>query len=324
MESNISTLIRRYWLLFFFIIVFVFMAVFKISFRDIWMAISPLELWQLCLLLSIFLLISLFQIIARKYLLYSLSSSAKLRNLILVHFSSMAAHYSTPAKIGFPLAVYLLNRLDNVPYVSGAAVILVELIVSTGICGIIALIGSSYYFVGTTRILVLASLCFLSLIAILLFILFLFLKKPPKGGKLFRFIGDTHQAFTHITLPHLMIFLLMRVFIQLLSGINLFLLCFFFSSELSLLQAIVAGSSAFFLGAISMVPMGLGVREASMLFYLHHMGISHEIGLSIVTIQRLLFTGFAFVLGAIFGAILGVKNIKLDSAREKQNGPVMG
>jgi uncharacterized membrane protein YbhN (UPF0104 family) len=324
MESTISTLIRRYWLFFFFITVFVFMAIFKISFRDIWTAISPLELWQLCLLLSIFLLISLFQIIARKYLLYSLFSSAKLKNLILIHFSSMAAHYSTPAKIGFPLAVYLLNRLDNVPYVSGAAVILIELVVSTGICGIIALIGSFFYFVGTTKTIVVASLCFLSLVTIALFILFLFLKKLPKDRRIYRFIRDTHQAFTHIALPHLMIFLLMRVFIQLLSGINLFLLCLFFSSELSLPQAIVAGSSAFFLGAISMVPMGLGVREASMLFYLHHMGISHEIGLSIVTIQRLLFTGFAFVLGAIFGAILGVKNIKLDSAQEKRNGHVLG
>ena len=116
----------------------------------------------------------------------------------------------------------------------------------------------------------------------------------------------------------------MRVFLQFLSGINLFLLCLFFSSELSLLQAIVAGSSAFFLGAISMVPMGLGVREASMLFYLYHMGISHEIGLSIVTIQRLLFTGFAFVLGTIFGAILGVKSIKLNSTKGKKNEPVMG
>ena len=324
MESNISTLIRRYWLLFFFVIVFVFMAIFKISFRDIWMAISLLELWQLFLLLSIFLLISLFQIIARKYLLYSLSSSAKLKNLILIHFSSMAAHYSTPAKIGFPLAIYLLNRLDNIPYVSGTAVILIELIVSTGICGIIALIGSFFYFVGTTKTLVAGSLCFLLLIAIVLFILFLFLKKAPEHRRLYRFIRDTHQAFTHIALPHLIIFILMRVFLQFLSGINLFLLCLFFSSELSLLQAIVAGSSAFFLGAISMVPMGLGVREASMLFYLYHMGISHEIGLSIVTIQRLLFTGFAFVLGTIFGAILGVKSIKLNSTKGKKNEPVMG
>ena len=179
-------------------------------------------------------------------------------------------------------------------------------------------------FVGTTRILVVAFLCFLSLVTIALFILSLFLKKPPKDRRVYRLIRDTHQAFTHIGLPHLIIFILMRVFIQSLSGINLCLLCFFFSSELSLLQAIVAGSSAFFLGAISMVPMGLGVREASMLFYLHHMGISHEIGLSIVTIQRLLFTGLAFILGTTFGAILGVRNIKLDSAREKKNGPVMG
>jgi uncharacterized membrane protein YbhN (UPF0104 family) len=309
MKINISTLIRKYWLLFFFIVVFVFMAIFKVSFRDIWMAISLLELWQLCLLLSIFLLISLFQIIARKYLLYSLSSPAKLKNLILIHFSSMAAHYSTPAKIGFPLAVYLLNRLDNVPYASGAIVILIELIVSTGICGIIALIGSVFYFVGTTKTLVFASFCFLSLVIIIFSISFLFLRKSPKDSRLYRFMAEMHQAFTRIAISNLIIFILVRCFVQLVSGVNLFLLCFFFSAELSLWQAIVAGSTAFFLGAISMVPLGLGVREASMLIYLHHFGIAHGIGLSIVTVQRLLFTGLTFVLGTILGAILGLKDI---------------
>jgi uncharacterized protein (TIRG00374 family) len=300
------------------------MAIFRISFGDIWMGISSLKLWQLSLLLSIFLLISLFQIIARKYLLYSLSSSATFKDLVLIHFSSMAAHYSTPAKIGFPLAVFLLNRFDNVPYASGTAMILIELVISTGICGIIALVGSFFYFAGTTKVLILALLCFLILVMATFLLSFYLLKKSRQESRLYRFIENTHRAFIHIGLSNLIILTSMRTLIQLFSGVNLVLLSAFLSAELSLWQAVVAGSTAFFLGALSMVPMGLGVREASMLFCLHHVGIAHEVALSIVTIQRLLFTGSAFVLGTIFGAIAGMKNIKPVPVEKERGGPVMG
>ena len=65
-------------------------------------------------------------------------------------------------------------------------------------------------------------------------------------------------------------------------------------------------------GAGIRVPIGLGVREASMLFYLRHLGIPDDTGLSIVTIQRLLSTGLSFLLGSIIGAALGLKNLRLD------------
>ncbi|UCF73908.1 MAG: flippase-like domain-containing protein [Deltaproteobacteria bacterium] len=299
--------------MFFFIIVFFLMAIFKISLRDIWTAISSLKLWQFVLLLFIFLLISLFHIFTRKYLLYSLYSSATFKNLTLIHFSSMAAHYSTPAKIGFPLAVYLLNRLDNVPYATGTTVILIELIVSTTICGIIAFIGALFYLTGKTNIFIFSFSCLLIFVVLTFYGMHIFLKKGNENSRIYQFIKKVREAFSHIAVSHLMIYMCLMIFIQLLAGITLVLLSGFLSGELSLWQAIIANSTAFFLGAISMIPMGLGVREGSLLFYLRHLGITNEVGISIVTIQRLFSTGLSFVLGVIFGAILGVKNISQDS-----------
>ena len=299
--------------MFFFIIVFFLMAIFKISLRDIWIAISSLKLWQFVLLLFIFLLISLFHIIARKYLLYSLYSSATLKNLTLIHFSSMAAHYSTPAKIGFPLAVYLLNRLNNVPYATGTTVILIELIVSTTICGIIAFIGALFYLTGKTNIFIFSFSCLLILVVLTFYGMHIFLKKGNENSRIYQFIKKVREAFSRIAISHLMIYMFLMILIQLLAGITLVLLSGFFSEELSLWQAVIANSTAFFLGAISMIPMGLGVREGSLLFYLRHLGITNEVGISIVTIQRLFSTGLSFVLGVIFGAILGVKNVSQDS-----------
>lgn len=313
MESNVSTLIRKYWLLFFFIIVFIFMAIFKISFRDIWMAVSSLTLWQFVLLLLISLLISLFQIISRKYLLHSLLSPTKFKNLVFVHFSSMAAHYSTPAKIGFPLAVYLLNKFDGVPYSSGTTMILIEIMVSTIICGIIASIGGFFYFTDQMKVLVVSFFYLLIFGVLAIYGIYVFLRKSAKKSPAYLFIKNACEAFSHITVYHLVIYICLLVFIQLLGGITLVLLASFLNKSISLWQAVVANSTAFFLGAISMIPMGLGVREASILLYLKHLGITNEIGISIVTIQRLFSTGLSFALGMIFGGILGVKHPKKDS-----------
>jgi uncharacterized protein (TIRG00374 family) len=80
------------------------------------------------------------------------------------------------------------------------------------------------------------------------------------------------------------------------------------SSEITLWEAIVANSTAFFLGALSMIPMGLGVNEATMLFFLNSFGIPSEIGIGAITLQRLLSTGLSYVLGIIAGSILGIQN----------------
>ena len=312
-RKSITQLIQEFWLLLFFGIVLLFMAVFKISPRDVWIAISILEIGQLLFLLFLYLLISFFLIMARKYLLNALLSPAKLKNLIFIHFSTMAAHYATPAKIGFPLAVYLLKKYDEVPYASGTTMILIELFVSIAVCGVIAFVGSFQYFAGNTTSLFLSLFYLLVIILLVFFGTRLFLKKGNTESHTYRFTKNVIQALSQITILRFFGYTLIITFIQFLGGFVLVLLSHFLSEELSLWQATTANSAAFFLGAISMIPMGLGIREASVLIYLKHVGIPNEIGISIVTVQRLFSTGLSFLLGIIFGAILGLRNIDHDS-----------
>ncbi|MEE9151809.1 MAG: lysylphosphatidylglycerol synthase domain-containing protein, partial [Thermoplasmata archaeon] len=188
-----------------------------------------------------------------------------------------------------------------------------ELIASTTICGIIAFVGTFFYFTGKTNIFILSFSCLFIFVVLTFYGIQIFLRKGNENSRIYQFIKKVREAFSQIAVSHLMIYTFLVLLIQLLAGITLVLLSGFFSQELSLWQAVIANSTAFFLGAISMIPMGLGVREGSMLFYLRHLGITNEIGISIVTIQRLFSTGLSFVLGVIFGTILGVKNINQDS-----------
>ena len=315
MASRIKYVISKYWFLLFLGIIVLFMGIFKISFADIWRSISSLKLWQVAVLLGIYFIVSGLNVFLRRYLLNSLSANPGLKNLFLIHFSSMAAHYSTPAKLGFPLSVFLLNKLENISYVTGTAMVVIELLVSTGVCGMIAFLGSLAYFGDKSS---LFPLIVFILVCIVGFATGLYFKRKGVFAKRFqKIISEFNDAVKLLSFRKLFIYVLFSISVQLFGAMNLFLLCSFFSAPLSYPQAVVTGSSAFFLGSVSMIPMGLGVREASVLFYLGRFGISGGIGLSVVTIQRLISTGLSFFLGSIIGAFLGLKGILrgLDSTK---------
>jgi uncharacterized protein (TIRG00374 family) len=309
----LKNFVQKYWLLLFFLFLFLFTAFSRISLRDVWDTVIALELWQLSVLLGVYFLISLLQIFARKYLLLGMNHSCRLSNLTFIHFSTMAAHYSTPAKIGFPLTVYLLKRFENIPYPHGTAITFVELTASTGICGIIAFIGGIFYFGAQSSELFLILLVLVAAGVILIGARQIFLKTKPSESRLGKFILDIGDAFSRVALKHLIFYICMLIFIQFFASFTLVLTCYFFQAELSIWQAVTAGSTAFFIGAISMIPMGLGTRDASLLFYLKFFGISSSVGISIVAVQRLLSTGLSFVLGVIFSSFLGLKNIRVQN-----------
>ena len=224
----------------------------------------------------------------------------------------MAAHYSTPAKIGFPLTVYLLNKREEIPYVKGTTLVLIELSVNMGICGGFALLGSLFYFreyVGNI-IQVLSTLTSIGLI--FLFILRYVVKNQKNNNRVITIIRQVLEAFSTITLGKALVYGLIIGGTQIFSSVSLVVLCFFFSIDISIWQAVTASSAAFFLGAVTMIPMGLGIREASMILFLSRFGVDNVTSISIVTVQRLLSTGLSFILGSIVGAILGIHNSQLN------------
>ncbi len=319
--ENLSRLFKRYWLLFFFVILFFFMAVFKISPRDLLTALSSLTISEIAVLIVIYFLISFTLILQRKYLLAVLTFRTTFKNLFLIHFSSMAAHYSTPAKIGFPLSVYLLKKFEDIPLSIGTSVIILELTVSTGVCGLLALIGAFQFFSHQVHTLVVSlSACILIFLITFFLVRWYFLKFGVQN-RISEFIHNIYEALAKISFTQILLYLSMTLLIQILSGLTLALLVGFLQAKISVWQAIVVNSTAFFIGAVSMVPMGLGVREASLFFYLRNLGVADGIIIPIAAIQRMLSTGLSFLLGMIFAAILGIEAVHKDQYRSEPEKP---
>ena len=53
------------------------------------------------------------------------------------------------------------------------------------------------------------------------------------------------------------------------------------------------------LGSLSMVPLGLGVRDASLTFLLTQLGATPDISLTVAMIMRVFVTGFSILFGVV-------------------------
>jgi uncharacterized protein (TIRG00374 family) len=65
-------------------------------------------------------------------------------------------------------------------------------------------------------------------------------------------------------------------------------------------------------GNISMIPMGLGVRDASLTLLLVQLGVPNEVALSVTVIQRLFAPGWPLLLGLISANVLGMSEMTKD------------
>ncbi len=311
MLNELKNNLAKYWLLLFFLLTAAIAFIYQVSFQQILETISALKLWQIGVLLFIFFVNSCIHILSRKYLLNSLESSCGIRNLTLIHFSTLAAHYSTPAKIGFPAAVYLLNKFEDIPYHTSSTMILIEIVMSTLLCALIGLLGLPSILDKSLQ-LVVASIFVVVIMGGLIYLIMDKILENIKFGIYIKcFFSKVSESFKKLQVQHFVVYLLFLSGLRILGGINLLVLCSFFSTNITLWQAIVTTSTAFFIGAISMIPLGLGTRDITLLMYLQHFNVSNSVALVIIGIQRIMSTGLSFILGLVFGSILGVKNIIL-------------
>jgi len=320
MYVKIKQVIRRFWLIFFFLLIALIVLLSGISITDILASLLTLQLWQLFLLVVVFFMATGLHIISRKYLFYALGADCGLKNLSYIHFSTLAAHYSTPVKIGIPVAIYLFNKIENIEYSKSTAMLFVEIAVSTSLCGLIALVGIPAI-LGFSLPNIIGFIFIGALSLFFIFLLFNYLhKKIGKQYKLLDYLYQTIGAMRCIKSSKLGLYLILSILLRLVDGLNLFLLCWFFLEELTIWESVMTTSTAFFIGTISMIPMSLGSRDISILLLLQHYNVANQSSVLIVSLQRILTTGLSFVLGIYCGSVLGVKNAQVsiqDSAKNQ-------
>ena len=266
--------ITKYWLIIFIIIVGIFVIATNVPVADLFDQLFQLQLWQLLVLLLIFLISVSVHIASRKYILGELDVKCGYKNLSYIYFVSLAAHYSSPAKIGYPLAVYLLNKMENVPYTKGAAMILIELVISTLVCGVFALFTLGILSEGLNWNY--ETLLYVMVIAVVFVAAGRLFVRLFSGTRLVQLYVEFIDNIRNISFAGVMLYLSIMIIMRFIDGMNLYLLVYFYDTQITIWQATVASSAAFFFGAVSMIPMGIGARDISLLMYLQYFDIDNQ------------------------------------------------
>jgi uncharacterized protein (TIRG00374 family) len=69
------------------------------------------------------------------------------------------------------------------------------------------------------------------------------------------------------------------------------------------------GAAAFTLGSLSLLPMGLGVRDAALVTLFVQAGADRDVAIAVAALDRLLSTGVPLLLGLLSAQILGLSAI---------------
>ncbi len=235
----------------------------------------------------------------------------------LVLTTSLSANYVSAIRAGIPLRVFLYHKLIRLPAALGTALVAVESFAGMITPALMAAVGIIYLFpeIGVT-----APLGLIGLIGMVA--LCFYLMTPD-------YLLAIHQRWWHRRwVAHLIHFLYrVRLGVSSLPNATIAGTMGFFAVML-LLQAwrlqVLLGvfvpapllwrllavlTIAVTLGNASMIPMGLGVRDAGFAWLLLHLGIPRDIALSVTLIQRLFAPGWPLLLGLISAQILSARTL---------------
>lgn len=213
---------------------------------------------------------------------------------IRIYFSCTALNYLLPLKPGIPLRLYLYRRLLQIPYATGTAILLLEVVLVSGLPMLLTPLALWYLQVPVEvgGYVVLGILAAATLSALLM------RRGPPRRG--LRFVYHLRQ---HLQRPfrrapaRMLICILLQPLVLLMYGLRLWLILLPFGVPISLpiLWAIAVVSIT--AGRLSMLPMGIGVSDLSIGLLLAQAGASPEAVLAAVTLNRLWFSSIPLLVG---------------------------
>ncbi len=306
MMEEVSRFVRRFAFIFIFVVALILLWLTGIRVGDVIHVLLSFRPWQLILLIVVFLSISLNQVLKNAFLLNSLGYRVKVQHIVLIYFSSALAQSSAPGKVGYPVTAYLLKQLENVDYSRSSAMLMIDFFAGNAFTLLIAGIGSAEYL--GRNILPVPALLIAGILGVLFVLgVSLFLKKGREESRVRKFLSEMRESIALLNARSAVTLLLFYGLNTFLSGLFLQGIISFLGSDISLWKIITADASSFILGALSMIPMGLGAQDASMFFYLNSFGMSKSSVVATVMAQRLLVTGMVYLAGIAAGAVLSTK-----------------
>lgn len=237
--------------------------------------------------------------------------------LFLIWSASLAANYPLPFKFGIPLRIGLTKKSLGVPLAVGTSSVALETYMSVMSFAVLTLVGSILS--GNSLAI------FYALLPAGMLVIFIAVRRGTRPG--FRALGglaalipsrahtlvkDFHKGVSRVSVASITQFFLLALFNHLLLALRLGVILYAFGYEPSYALLVYVQSVSYLLGYASLIPAGLGVRDASIGALLVGAGIPVEVAVAAALIERMASSGLGLLIGIVSSFILGVNIIRDD------------
>jgi len=258
-------------------------------------------------ILSLSFLNYIFRFIKWHYYLHLLEIKLSLKESFLIFLSALTMSV-TPGKMGEVLKSYLLKEENGTPVSKSAPIVLAERLTDFISIVLLCLLGS--YFIDYGRLIILIIGLFFILTIIILSIRSLSLKLIGFLGRFVFLKKHTEKIFLAYESIYQMIRIKPLFIATAISIISWFFECFGFylvinifsqstGLEISMLSATFIYAFSTLIGAIAMLPGGVGITEASLTGLLVFSKIPKDISVASAIIIRLATLWFAVLVGIV-------------------------
>ncbi len=246
--------------------------------------------------------------------------------LYLVVTASLAANYSTPVKAGIPLRVYLYKRFMGIGIATGSALVGLEVLLGMLVPAVIALFALVLLLPegGLAVPAVVAAGALVAMAAIAFVRSGSYDRAIPRlplpriARRVLAPDGDIVTAVRGVPLWSLGAAAGIYAAMFVLLGVRSFYAFQLFGGSMNVVELVGISAAAFALGSLSFVPMGLGVRDATLVALFVQAGADRDVAIAVAALDRLLSTGVPFLLGILSAQILSVQTILAPKDRGAQ------
>jgi len=274
--------------------------------------ISLLTYQKWLLVLLLFFIVQLLNLWYFKLILTRMYPVNSFTKLFQILFASHSFNYAGPVKLGIPVRIFLFKQILGVPYSAGIATVMA----TTGldVCIMITLVISL-----STWIYVSPLLGFILGLAIIIGFTglaalshrwsFPLLERP---AWLARFLAEISNLSPFVTFCAM----LLSATKLLLNSVAGWIVLAGLGAATGLAKFSLVYFSSHLAGLLSFIPMGLGVKDASVVELLGRMNTAPSISIAFIAIDRLIWSVIPLLIGLLAGWQLGISAM-IESAREK-------
>ena len=250
------------------------------------------------------------------YLFTSFNEKISISNLILINNCSSVSNYATPVKIGFPIQAFLLKKIFNIPYKKSVIIILASVIISVLTSSILSIL-AIFFLLSILNISMKLSLLSLAMLILVLSIsIVIFFIKDKVATKLFndpiiKKINQLIHYLRKVNFLRLCLSVILGLTTFFINAIMLKIIIVSLNENVDISLLFIIQGMPFLLGMVSMVPLGLGVKDATLSYLLTLVGITPEVAIISSVILRIFMSGFSILIGIFSANYLFKKNISL-------------